>query len=185
MSKRAGTFITMRDVIDKVGRDITRYMMISKHHDSVIDFDFARVVEASMENPLFYVQYAYARICSVFKHYATVFGGASEADLAGCDKGSLTDEAEISLLKELSFWPDRVMAAAMAVEPHRLTTHLNCIAQRFHSLWNKGKSNAELRFVSPQNREETLARLSLLDATRIVLEDGLEIIGITPMSEMR
>jgi arginyl-tRNA synthetase len=185
MSKRSGTFITMKDVVNKVGRDVARYMMISKHHDSVIDFDFAKVVEASMDNPLFYIQYAYARICSVFRHYKTVFDELVDADLMGCDKSVLSDDSEISLLKELSFWPERVTSAAIAIEPHRIVTHLGCVAYRFHALWNKGKSNAELRFISPSNKEETLSRLSLLESTRIVLEDGLNIIGVTPMSEMR
>jgi arginyl-tRNA synthetase len=185
MSKRAGTFITMNDVISKVGKDVTRYMMISKHHDSVIDFDFARVVETSMDNPLFYIQYAYARICSVFRHYESIFGELRTEDLKSCGKSTLSDEAELSLLKELSFWPDRVKSAALAIEPHRITTNLFGIAQSFHALWNKGKANAELRFVSPDDKNETLSRLSLLESTRIVLEDGLGIMGVTPMREMR
>jgi arginyl-tRNA synthetase len=185
MSKRAGNFISLRDVIDRVGIDVTRYMMISRHHDVMIDFDFEKAIECSMDNPLFYIQYAYARICSVFRHCAEVFGDISETDLSGSDMSVLSDASELSLLKALSFWPERVKSAACSIEPHRISTHLQEIAHSFHSLWNAGKQNTELRFVSIDDRRATTARLSLLLATKIVLEDGLKIMGITPMSEMR
>jgi arginyl-tRNA synthetase len=109
----------------------------------------------------------------------------SHEDLKNCDKSILSDEAEISLLRELSFWPERVKSAALAIEPHRIATNLFGIAHSFHALWNKGKANAELRFITPDDKEGTLSRMSLLESTRTVLEDGLGIIGITPMREMR
>jgi arginyl-tRNA synthetase len=184
MSKRSGNFITLREVVDKVGKDVTRFMMISRHHDVMIDFDFAKVVECSMKNPLFYIQYAYARICSVFRHSETIFGPIDREELASCDKSVITDEAEISLIEALAFWPDAVGAAAVAIEPHRLAKSMREIASCFHFLWNRGKTNTELRFIDKDSRANTVARLSLLEATRCILEDGLNIMGITPLTEM-
>ena len=185
MSKRAGNFITLKDVVERVGKDVTRYMMISRHHDVMIDFDFVKAVEQSMDNPLFYIQYAYARICSVFRNYEAENGEIIQDDLLNSDKSILTDEAEISLMKALAFWPDQVKAAAIAIEPHRIPVYMQNIASLFHSLWNKGKINSELRFIDKENRHETISRLSLLMATKKVLEDGFRIIGVTPMMEMR
>jgi arginyl-tRNA synthetase len=185
MSKRAGNFITMREVIERVGKDVTRFMMISRHHDSIIDFDFVKTVEYSMDNPLFYIQYAYARICSVFRHYESIFGKLTEKELINCSKAELSDEAEVKLLQNLRLWPERVKSAAIALEPHRLAIYLRDIAHLFHILWNKGKTNAELRFISTDNKNETIVRLSLLQATKIILEDGFKLIGITPMAEMK
>lgn len=184
MSKRSGNFITLKEVVEKVGKDITRYMMISRRHDVTIDFDFAKAVENSMENPIFYIQYAYARISSVFRNYASL-GDFDQKKLLACQKSLLTDDAEISLMRCLSFWPEYVFSAANAIEPHRIPTYLQDIAYNFHALWNKGKANAQLRFIDQNNKDLTLARLSLLEATRIVLEDGLKIVGITPISEMK
>ena len=185
MSKRAGTFITLREVVERVGKDVTRYMMISRHHDVMIDFDFVKAVEHSMDNPLFYIQYAYARICSVFRHFEAENGKISEDGFVNCDKSILSDEAEISLMKALAFWKEQVKSTALAIEPHRIPVYMQNIASLFHSLWNKGKSNTELRFIDPTNRNDTVARLSLLMATKSVLDDGFAIMGITPMSEMR
>lgn len=185
MSKRAGNFITLKDVVDRVGKDATRYMMISRHHDVMIDFDFVDAVEYSMDNPLFYVQYAYARICSVFRNFESENGKIDKEEFLNCDKSILSDEAEISLIKSIAFWPEQVKSAAIAIEPHRIPNYLQNIASQFHSLWNKGKTNTELRFIDKNNKKDTLARLSLLLATKYVIEDGFKIIGITPMSEMK
>lgn len=185
MSKRSGNFITLREVVERVGKDITRYMMISRHHDVMIDFDFTKVIEQSMDNPLFYIQYAYARICSVFRNFESNFGKLSRDELLNCDKSSLKDDAEIMLIKHLAIWSEVVKSAAVAIEPHRIPGYLQKVAALFHSLWNKGKLNAELRFIDTSNKEETLARMALLQATKEVIEDGFDIIGITPMSEMR
>ena len=185
MSKRSGTFITLKDVVNRVGKDVTRYMMISRHHDVMIDFDFVKAVECSMDNPLFYIQYAYARICSVFRNYTD---GNTDIDsnlLINADKTSLKDESEVGLMKALLLWPEYVKGAAKALEPHRIPTYLQNIASLFHSLWNKGKTNTTLRFIDKTNEAETKARLSLLKATKTVIEDGLNIMGITPMVEMR
>ena len=185
MSKRSGNFITLKDVVERVGKDITRYMMISRHHEVMIDFDFVKAVEFSMENPIFYIQYAYARICSIFKNYETTFGTLDKEELMQCDKGGLNDEAEILLMKSLSFWPEYVSAAAIAVEPHRIPNYLQDLAYCVHSLWNKGKANSKLRFIDTTNKDVTLSRLSLLESTKLVLEDGFRIMGITPLSEMQ
>ena len=185
MSKRAGTFITLKEVVERVGKDVTRYMMISRHHDVMIDFDFIKAVEQSMENPLFYIQYAYARICSVFRHFEAENGKINESELIECDKSILFDEAELSLIKALAFWKEQIKSTAIAIEPHRVPAYMQNIASLFHALWNKGKINTNLRFIDTSNRKDTVARLSLLMATKIILEDGFDIIGVTPMSEMR
>ena len=185
MSKRAGTFITLKKVVERVGKDVTRYMMISRHHDVMIDFDFIKAVEQSMENPLFYIQYAYARICSVFRHFEAENGKINESELIECDKSILFDEAELSLIKALAFWKEKIKSTAISIEPHRVPAYMQNIASLFHALWNKGKINTNLRFIDTANRKDTVARLSLLMATKIILEDGFDIIGVTPMSEMR
>lgn len=185
MSKRKGHFITLKEVVDRVGKDVTRYMMVSRHHDVMIDFDFVKAVEFSMDNPLFYIQYAHARICSVFKYYKEIFNvDISYRDLLQVNKSSLCDEAEINLIKQLSFWPEQVKSAAIAIEPHRIPTYLRGIASALHSLWSKGKSEEQLRFINKNDKEKTLAKLSLLKATQVVLSDGLNLLGITPLLEM-
>ncbi|MDR2666899.1 MAG: arginine--tRNA ligase [Holosporales bacterium] len=185
MSKRAGNFITLKDVVSRCGKDITRYMMVSRHHDVMIDFDFVKAVEQSLDNPIFYIQYAYARICSVFKNCQDIFGNITHDDLVNCDKSALVDDSEITLMKALTLWPEQVRAAALAIEPHRISHYLQNIAHLFHVLWNRGKVNTKLRFIDQKSRQNTLARLSLLQATKNVLEDGFDIIDITPMSEMK
>ncbi len=185
MSKRAGNFITLREVVNRVGKDITRFMMVSRHHDVMIDFDFVKAVEFSMENPIFYIQYAYARICSVFRNVQTIFPNITEDELRNCDKSILKDEAEINLIKELSLWPSKIQSAANSLEPHRIPHFLHEIASCFHSLWNKGKNDMTLRFIDENDRNSTLARLALLNATRIILADGFNIIGVSPIEEMK
>lgn len=185
MSKRAGTFITLKEVVERVGKDVTRYMMISRHHDVMIDFDFVKAVEQSMDNPLFYIQYAYARICSVFRYFEAENGKIDKNELMDCDKSMLSDDAELSLIKALVFWKEQIKSAAIAIEPHRVPAYMQNIASLFHALWNKGKINTDLRFIDTANRKCTIARLSILLATKSILEDGFDIIGVTPMSEMR
>jgi arginyl-tRNA synthetase len=185
MSKRSGNFITLREVVERVGKDVTRFMMISRHHDVTIDFDFTKAVEFSMDNPIFYIQYAYARISSVFRNVSKIFEDIDRRELRTCDKAHLIDETEIGLMKSLCFWPAQVEASAVTLEPHRIPHCLYNIASLFHSLWNKGKTNSILRFIDEKDRGITIARLSLLEATRIVLEDGLRLIGVTPLEEMK
>ena len=186
MSKRKGNFITLRDVVDRVGKDVMRYMMVSRHHDVMIDFDFKKAVEFSMENPLFYIQYAHARICSAFRHYESEFGAKiSDDELTNIDLSVLTDESELGLIKALAFWKDQVKGAANAIEPHRIPIYLRDISAHFHSLWNKGMTAEHLRFINKNNMKTTFARMSLLRATQIIIADGLQILGITPMDEMK
>ncbi len=185
MSKRSGNFITLRDVVNRVGKDITRFMMISRHHDVMIDFDFEKVAKCTMDNPIFYIQYAYARISSVFRNAMMIFPDITNEDLKNAELSHVNDEAELALMKTLSLWPEQIASAAISLEPHRIPHHLHNIASLFHSLWNKGKSNDILRFINEKDKSKTIARLALLEATRIVLEDGLRLIGVVPMTEMK
>jgi arginyl-tRNA synthetase len=185
MSKRAGTFITIKDVIDRVGKDATRFMMVSRHQDMPIDFDFAKVIEQSRDNPIFYIQYAHARIQSVLRHSREVFPTINLSALKEANLSLLTDEHELSMIKILTNWPSQVEGAAQVREPHRLANFLYEVASNFHALWNKGKDNTHLRFIEPQQPEQTQARLALITATANVIAGGLNILGITPVQEMR
>ena len=181
MSKRAGTFVTIEQLFERVGRDAVRFMMVSRHQDMVIDFDFNKVVEQSRENPLFYIQYAHARIHSVLRHAKQLFGELPQTDSLDC----LDDEAELTLIKGLIQWPRVVFSAAQHLEPHRVTNYLYDLASLFHSLWNRGKDNTQLRFIDEQNPAHTAARLVLLRATVCILAEALNLLGITPVEEMR
>ncbi|MES2252415.1 MAG: arginine--tRNA ligase [Pseudomonadota bacterium] len=185
MSKRAGTFITLRDVIDRVGKDATRYMMVSRHQDMSIDFDFAKVIEQSKDNPIFYIQYAHARIHSVLRHIKSVDSSFSTDTLNDAKLELLTDDAEMSLIKLLSTWPRVIEMAAMTREPHRIANSLYDIAGLFHSLWNKGKDDTTLRFIDANQPELTKARMALIWGVANVLKSGLSLLGITAVEEMR
>ncbi len=188
MSKRAGNFITLRDVVDEVGKDVTRFIMLTRKNDAPLDFDFSKVTEQSKDNPVFYVQYAHARICSVLKNRApdmfpTI--DTSEASLGGADLSLLSDESEIALIKQCCAFPRIVEAAAEAHEPHRIAFFLYDLASEFHSLWNKGNEKADLRFVIEGDEAVTKARLAMIRAVAIVIVGGLGILGVTPVEEMR
>lgn len=186
MSKRAGTFITSNDLIERVGKDVTRFMMISRHNSTVIDFDFEKVVEQSHNNPIFYIQYANARICSVLKYAKEVFPQLTEEKIKQCETlDSINDKAEISVIRCLVSWPKVIEQAAINLEPHRITNYLYTLAGTLHSLWNKGKENLHLRFVDPNNERITEEKLFLLSSVANILADGLELIGIAPIEEMR
>jgi arginyl-tRNA synthetase len=187
MSKRAGTFVTLREVIDNVGKDVVRFIMLTRKNDAQLDFDLARVTEQSRDNPVFYVQYAYARIHSVFRNSAEHFtpGELSAEALVGAPLERLRDVSELSLIKLMASWPRVVEGAALAHEPHRIAFYLGDLATAFHSLWNKGKDEASLRFILEGDRELTLARLALIKGVAFVLESGLLIIGVVPVEEMR
>ena len=175
MSKRAGTFVTVRDVIDAVGADVIRFIMLTRRNDQTLDFDFAKVTEQSRDNPVFYVQYAHARACSVLRQ-----GFASDkADLA-----LLTAEAEIALLKQLASWPKIVESAAIAHEPHRIAFYLVELASHFHSLWNAGREDTSLRFIIEGDQAVTDARLMLIKATSFVIRTGLNMLSIEALEEM-
>ncbi|MCX7338570.1 MAG: arginine--tRNA ligase [Alphaproteobacteria bacterium] len=185
MSKRAGVFITISDVIDRVGKDATRFMMISRHQDMPVDFDFVKVLEESKDNPIFYIQYAHARICSVLRHSKTVFPDLDLTDINAAPLKILTDDSELSMIRILADWPRQVELAAQVREPHRVATFLHDVASQFHSLWNKGKDNTHLRFIDPSDQEATKARLALITGVKSVIAGGLTLLGIKPVEEMR
>jgi arginyl-tRNA synthetase len=186
MSKRAGTFVTLREIIDNVGKDVVRFIMLTRKNDAQLDFDLARVTEQSRDNPVFYVQYAYARIHSVFRHSSNFFtsGEPSNETLAGAPLERLQDKSELSLIKLMASWPYVVEGAALAHEPHRIAFYLSELAAQFHFLWNKGKDDSSLRFILEDDRELTLARLALIKGVAFVFASGLKIIGVVPLEEM-
>ena len=187
MSKRAGTFVTLREVIDEVGKDVVRFIMLTRKNDAPLDFDLEKVVEQSRENPVFYVQYAHARGCSVQRHAVEEFLTIPQDDagLAKVDLSLLTDSGELALIKKLAEWPRMVEAAAEAYEPHRIAFYLQELAASFHGLWTKGKDDTALRFLQADNEALSAARLAMVRAVLIVIGSGLATIGVTPIEEMR
>ena len=183
MSKRAGTFVTLRDVVDQVGPDVTRFVMLTRKNDAPLDFDFDKVLEQSKDNPVFYVQYAHARICSAFRKADVTEGAILETDLSDGLK-SLSDPAEMTLIKKISEWPRMVELAAKHNEPHRIAFYLYDLASAFHALWNRGKDDASLRLVQ-DDTVEAAPKLALALSTAMVLRAGLGVLGVTPMEEMR
>ena len=187
MSKRAGRFVTLREVVDEVGKDVVRFIMLTRKNDAPLDFDLARVTEQSKDNPVFYVQYAHARVCSVMRKAADALPDldTTAGALAGADLAGLTDEAELALIKLLASWPRQIEAAAEAHEPHRLAFFLGDLAAAFHGLWNKGKEDPSLRFIIAGDVASTRARLALVRAAGLVIASGLGIFGVEPVEEMR
>jgi arginyl-tRNA synthetase len=184
MSKRAGTFITLRDLIEQVGSDVTRFVMLTRKNDAPLDFDFAKALEQSKDNPVFYVQYAHARVCSVLRKAADAGLDASDAVLADVDLTGNTHEAELAVAKKLAEWPRLVEIAARTNEPHRIAFYLYELAGEFHALWNRGNDAPELRFLQ-DNLAQSLPKIALARAVAIVISSGLGILGVTPAEEMR
>ncbi|AIK95775.1 arginine--tRNA ligase [Candidatus Odyssella acanthamoebae] len=182
MSKRAGTFVSLRDVVDRVGRDVARFIMLTRHQDMTIDFDFAKVVEQTKDNPVFYVQYAHARAKSVLRHGHELLGNL---DFVNVDMSPLTDEAELAMIKILTQLPKQIEVAALSREPHRVANYLYEVAATFHALWNKGKDHVNLRFIDPENKNSTLSRLALVQCVATVIAEGLTVLGVDPVEEMR
>ena len=180
MSKRAGEFVTLRDVVDEVGADVVRFMMLFRKNEAPLDFDFAKVTEQSKDNPVFYVQYAHARTCSVLRNAAEE--GCVPAKIPRFDL--LTDEAELGLIRRIAEFPRLVEASAQAHEPHRIAFYLFDLAGDFHALWNKGKDSPQLRFILKEDVKLTETRLAFLTAIRYVLANGLRILGVRPAEEM-
>ncbi|MFU0503754.1 arginine--tRNA ligase [Pseudaminobacter sp. NGMCC 1.201702] len=186
MSKRSGEFITLREVVEEVGRDPIRFMMLYRKNDAPLDFDFAKVTEQSKDNPVFYVQYASARCHSVFRQAAEQLGGDSfDRTVLADSLGRLTDEGEIGLIKKLAEYPRIIESAAHALEPHRLAFYLFDLASTFHAHWNRGTENPDLRFIKVNDRELTHARLGLVQAVSDVLTSGLALVGADAPTEMR
>jgi arginyl-tRNA synthetase len=179
MSKRSGSFVTLAEVVEEVGRDVVRFTMLTRKNDAQMDFDFAKVVEASKDNPVFYVQYAHARICSLGRR-------AQEAgmELPAAADLSLLDEEELALVRLAAQFPRAVEAAAAAHEPHRIAFWLGELAAAFHAQWNKGNDDPEKRFLMAQNPDLTRARLELAGAIGQIVRNGLSVMGVTAAEEM-
>ncbi len=186
MSKRSGDFVTLREVVDEVGRDSVRFMMLYRKNSEPLDFDFAKVTEQSKDNPVFYVQYAHARCMSVFRQAKDAF---PDLDIDSLDLAStvaaITDPNELQLVAKLAEYPRIVESAALSQEPHRIAFYLYDLASFFHAHWNKGKEQPELRFINDKNRELSIARLGLVRAVASVLRSGLTITGTAAPEEMR
>ncbi|MGX9120048.1 arginine--tRNA ligase [Mesorhizobium sp. BHbsci] len=186
MSKRSGDFVTLREVVEEVGRDPIRFMMLYRKNDAPLDFDFAKVTEQSKDNPVFYVQYASARCHSVFRQASEQLGEANfDRNRLAAATASLTDEGEIGLIRKLAEYPRLIESAALALEPHRLAFYLYDLASSFHGHWNRGTENPDLRFVKVNDRQLTHARLGLVQAVSDVLTSGLMLIGADAPTEMR
>ena len=187
MSKRSGDFITIEDVVTAVGKDVIRFIMLTRKNDQVLEFDFDKVVEQSRDNPVFYVQYAHARCCSVLRNanIGNTGGSFEKSNFCSNNLSLLTDENELNVIKILTNWPRIIQGAAKAHEPHRIAFYLSDLAAAFHSLWNKGKEDEKLRFIVEDDKELSLARLSLVKAIAIVIASGLEVIGIEAAEELR
>jgi arginyl-tRNA synthetase len=191
MSKRSGDFVTLREVVDEVGKDAVRFMMLYRKNDAVLDFDLAKVIEQSRENPVFYVQYGHARGHSVFRNAREVIPelpdetGARAAFLADAALDRLTDPAELDLLRRLALYPRTVEAAASAHEPHRIAFFLYDLASEFHALWTRGRDLPYLRFIINNDAGVTKARLALVQGVVSVLASGLAVLGVAAPDEMR
>jgi arginyl-tRNA synthetase len=191
MSKRSGEFVTLREVVDEVGSDAVRFMMLFRKNDAVLDFDLAKVIEQSKDNAVFYVQYGHARGHSIFKNAREVVPGLPEDDsaraacLGDAALERLTDPAELSLLKLLALYPRMIEAAAVAHEPHRIAFYLYDLASEFHTLWTRGRDLPYLRFIMNNDAEITRARLAMVQGVVSVLASGLAVLGVHAPTEMR
>jgi arginyl-tRNA synthetase len=187
MSKRSGTFVTLRDVVDEVGRDPVRFMMLYRKNDAALDFDLAKVLEQSKDNPVFYVQMGYARSKSIFRNAQQFFPALREdsQEVLGADLALLSDPGEIDLMKRLAAFPTVLEGAARAHEPHRLAFYLYDLASFFHGQYARGNDSPHLRFIQPDNGTLTAARLALVQANALVLATGLRLLGVLAPSEMR
>ena len=191
MSKRAGEFVTLREVVEEVGRDAVRFDMLYRKNDAALDFDLAKVIEHSRDNPVFYVQYGHARGQSVFRNAREELpelpeeAPARATMLKGAPLERLIDTGEVSLLRRLALYPRTVEAAAAAHEPHRIAFYLYELASEFHAQWTRGKDLPHLRFIIQNDRETTTARLALVEGIVIVLASGLKLLGVSAPEEMR
>ena len=185
MSKRAGTFVTLRDVVAQVGADVTRFVMLTRKNDAPLDFDFARVLEQSKDNPVFYVQYAHARVHSVLRKAAGAGIDADDPALVAADLSGLDHPAELALAKKLAEWPRLVEIAARTGEPHRVAFYLYDLASEFHSLWTRGHDEPALRFLQEGDPATSRGKIALARAVSVVISTGLGILGVTPVTEMR
>ncbi|MBT5765405.1 MAG: arginine--tRNA ligase [Kordiimonadaceae bacterium] len=186
MSKRSGNFITLRDIVDEVGKDVVRFIMLTRKNDASLEFDFTKVTEQSKDNPVFYVQYGHARVFSVLKKAQETIKNidVSDISLKNADLSLLNDESELQLIKAMFNWPRIVESAATSHEPHRISYYLYDLASEFHGLWNKGNDRVDLRFIIDDNTDITLARLAMIRAFSNIIASGLNILGVEPVNEM-
>ncbi|WP_116131530.1 arginine--tRNA ligase [Tropicimonas sp. IMCC34043] len=185
MSKRAGTFVTLRDVVEQVGPDVTRFVMLTRKNDAPLDFDFDKVQEQSKENPVFYVQYAHARVNSVLRKAIEAGIAVDDASLAATDLSGMTHPAEIAMAAKLAEWPRLIEIAARTNEPHRIAFYLYELAGLLHALWNRGNDESGLRFLQEGDPVTSQAKIALARAVSVVISAGLGILGVTPVEEMR
>jgi arginyl-tRNA synthetase len=191
MSKRAGEFVTLREVVEEVGKDAVRFMMLYRKNDAVLDFDLAKVIEQSRDNPVFYVQYGHARGQSVFRNALEVVPNLPEdpaeraALLEKAPLERLDDSGELGLMRRIAQYPRLLEAAALAHEPHRIAFYLYDLASDFHAQWNRGKDTPHLRFIIQNDPLMTMARLSLVQGAVTVLASGLRLLGVGAPEEMR
>ncbi len=186
MSKRAGTFVTLAELIGDVGRDVVRFMMLTRKNDSQMEFDLEKALEQSRDNPVFYVHYAHARCRSVLRSAAEQWGEEkiTPAALAEADLSLLSETAELDVIRIMAAWPRLVESAAEAHEPHRVAYYLNDLATLFHALWNKGNEDAQLRFITADDVALTMARLGLVQGVVTVIASGMRVMGVTPVEEL-
>ena len=185
MSKRAGTFVTLRDVVDQVGSDVTRFHMLTRKNDAPLDFDFAKVTEQSKDNPVFYVQYAHARVNSVLRKAVEAGIAVDDATLAAADLTKLSHDSELTVARKLAEWPRLVEIAAKGHEPHKIAFYLYDLASDFHGLWNRGNDDESLRFLQTGDIATTQSKIALIRAVSVVISHGLGILSIKPVEEMR
>jgi arginyl-tRNA synthetase len=185
MSKRAGTFVTLRDVVDEVGADVTRFVMLTRKNDAPLDFDFVKVLEQSRDNPVWYVQYAHARISSLMARAGEAGMEVDDSILGSAGLSGLVHDAELALIRKLAEFPRLVETAAQHHEPHRVAFYLYDLASEFHSWWNRGQDEPALRVIRNEEPDLSRARLALARAVQVVISAGLGILGVTPMKEMK
>jgi arginyl-tRNA synthetase len=191
MSKRSGEFVTLAEVVSEVGRDAVRFMMLYRKNDAVLDFDLAKVIEQSRDNPVFYVQYGHARAQSVFRNARELLPDLP-ADAAGRARmlaevplERLDDPGELALMRRLALYPRLLEAAALAHEPHRVAFYLYDLASEFHAQWSRGNDASYLRFIIPNDPQITKTRLALVQGIVTVLAAGLNLLGVQAPDEMR
>ena len=187
MSKREGKFILIKEVLDNIGKDVTRFIMLLRKNSEDIEFNLEKVTEESKDNPVFYVQYAHARCCSLLRESVKHFKSddIKLETIKNCNLNLLDDKQEFLLIQDIVKWPKIIEDAAIYQEPHRITFFLQSLASKFHSLWNYGKQNSELRFINTKKYDLTLARLALVHALKIVLNNGLNLLGVKPLDVMK
>ena len=184
MSKRAGNFVMLRDLVEEVGPDVTRFVMLTRKNDAALDFDFQKVLEQSRENPVFYVQYAHARIKSVIRKAEELDIDISDSALSETNLTGLTHSSELSLIKKIAEWPRLVEVAARLYEPHRIAFYLFDLSSQLHAHWSKGSDNPDLRFLHNDNLVKTQSKIALARAVSIVISAGLAILGVKPAEKM-